>query len=71
MIQADDFWQTRRVAITGATGFVGHHLALLLVSHGARVTALVRRSSDCRRLVAAGVQCLDYELDQTERMARM
>ena len=31
------FWTGRRVALTGATGFVGLHMARLLVAAGARV----------------------------------
>lgn len=38
-----DFWQGRRVAVTGSTGFVGHHLVQLLARRGAQVQALVRR----------------------------
>jgi nucleoside-diphosphate-sugar epimerase len=34
--------------ITGATGFIGSHLAQLLVSQGWKVRALVRRTSDLR-----------------------
>jgi dihydroflavonol-4-reductase len=47
----------RPVAVTGATGFVGHHLAKLLVSLGARVTALTRNGSKIDRLVEIGVEC--------------
>src|SRR5262249_19079955 len=56
------FWSGRKVAITGATGFVGHHLAMQLVELGARVTALVRASSVRFRLEAAGVHCEEADL---------
>lgn len=36
------FWRDRRVAVTGATGFLGSHLVELLVDLGADVTVLVR-----------------------------
>lgn len=36
------FWRNRPVLITGATGFVGSHLAERLVAEGARVRVLVR-----------------------------
>lgn len=39
---AREFWQYRRVAVTGATGFVGSHLTALLADAGADVVALVR-----------------------------
>jgi dihydroflavonol-4-reductase len=47
----------RPVAVTGATGFVGYHLVALLVSFGARVTALTRIGSKIDRLVEIGVAC--------------
>jgi nucleoside-diphosphate-sugar epimerase len=37
-----DFWDGRRVAVTGATGFVGNHLTSALAALGARVVVLVR-----------------------------
>lgn len=36
------FWQQRPVLVTGATGFVGSHLAARLVDEGAQVRVLVR-----------------------------
>src|SRR6201996_1591734 len=46
-----DFWGGRRVAVTGATGFLGNHLTSALAALGARVVVLVRDtvpSSDIR-----------------------
>jgi CDP-glucose 4,6-dehydratase len=37
-----DFWDGRRVAVTGATGFLGTHLTSALAALGARVVVLVR-----------------------------
>jgi GDP-L-fucose synthase len=36
-----DYWRGRKVLVTGAFGFIGSHIAELLVSRGARVTATV------------------------------
>lgn len=38
-------WRDRTVLVTGADGFVGSHLVDELLHHGARVLAVVRRSS--------------------------
>lgn len=64
------FWSGRRVALTGASGFVGHHAALLLTEAGAKVTALLRPTSKRDRLLAAGVVCLSAPLDDVEAFAR-
>lgn len=50
-------WAGRRVAVTGATGFVGSHAAAELVRRGAEVVAVHRAGSDVARLLAAGVRC--------------
>ena len=39
-----------KVFVTGATGFVGHHVAKALVSDGARLRLLVRKSSNLANL---------------------
>jgi len=39
-----------RVLVTGATGFIGHHLVHALLEKGDRVGCLVRPTSDTRRL---------------------
>jgi dihydroflavonol-4-reductase len=63
-------WTGRTVAITGATGFVGHHAALELHRQGAKVVALVRPSSDVQRLRAAGITCRIAPLDDQTGLAR-
>jgi dihydroflavonol-4-reductase len=60
---ASRFWAGRRVAVTGATGFVGHGLASQLRHAGARVVALVRATSDTRLLRGLGVTCSEVTLD--------
>jgi dihydroflavonol-4-reductase len=35
-----DFWQGKRVCVTGGTGFLGYHIVRLLLDQGARVTVL-------------------------------
>jgi dihydroflavonol-4-reductase len=62
------FWKGRAVAVTGATGFIGHHLALLLQEAGAEVTALVRGSSKCQRLAAAGIVCRVAPLEDLDAL---
>jgi dihydroflavonol-4-reductase len=68
-IEQSGFWRGRCVAVTGATGFVGQHLALLLRRLGANVTALVRSSSPAASLKAAGVACVVAALDSPESLA--
>lgn len=41
-----DYWNNRKVLITGISGFVGSHLAGFLINRGARVYGIVRRHSD-------------------------
>jgi dihydroflavonol-4-reductase len=63
-------WSGRAVAITGATGFVGHHVAMLLTRCGAQLTAVVRSRSRRGRLLAAGVRCLEAPLKDPAALAR-
>lgn len=44
--------------VTGATGFLGSHLARVLAERGDRVRALVRKTSDRRRL--AGIDAIEW-----------
>lgn len=44
-----------KVLVTGASGFVGHHLSQALVAQGNDVTCLVRKSSNVERLKPLGV----------------
>ncbi len=48
--------------LTGATGFVGSHVARTLASHGERVRALVRPSANRKALQALGIECVMGDL---------
>jgi len=39
-----------KVLVTGATGFVGHHVALALAAQGADLRMLVRKTSNLANL---------------------
>ena len=51
------------ILLTGATGFVGGHVADRLVARGDRVTALVRSPARAKRLADAGVILVQGDLD--------
>ena len=59
------------VAITGATGFVGRHVAALLLRRGHRVRALVRDLSRARFLTAQGADPVPGALDDDAALARL
>jgi NAD dependent epimerase/dehydratase len=44
--QLTQFYQGKKVLVTGAAGFIGSHVVEMLVHHGARVTALAHYNSD-------------------------
>ena len=59
-----------RLAITGATGFVGSHLATLLRSLNHDVRALVRPTSHTDHLQSLGVPCRVTSLDDPASLTR-
>jgi nucleoside-diphosphate-sugar epimerase len=59
-----------KVLVTGATGFVGSHLAEVLRSKGDEVTALVRSPSKASALDALGVRLIPGDLDDPGSLAR-
>jgi len=61
---------SRTALITGATGFVGGHLAELLSREGWRIRALVRGTSDTSRLRALGAELVTGSLDDADAIAR-
>lgn len=58
----------QRALITGATGFVGSHLAERLVSEGWQVRAMVRAGSDTSRLTALGAELRRGDLGDVEAL---
>jgi nucleoside-diphosphate-sugar epimerase len=60
----------RRVLITGATGFVGGHLAERLTAEGWEVRALVRPTSDTARLRRLGADLRTGSLGDREAVER-
>jgi dihydroflavonol-4-reductase len=67
---APGFWSGRPVAVTGATGFLGHHVATQLAERGARVVALVRPTSRRRHLTHPFIRCAEFDLDDPASIAR-
>src|SRR5262245_10426364 len=63
------FWCNRPVAMTGATGFVGAHVARLLRSQSAVVRAVVRPTSKTDQLTDIGVHCTHATLDDRDSLA--
>jgi oxidoreductase len=56
--------------ITGATGFIGGHLAARLAGAGRRVRCLVRPTSDTAHLERLGVELVDGDLTDAGSLAR-
>jgi len=56
--------------VSGATGFLGGHLAAALVARGYRVRALARTTSDVRGLVALGVEIVHGDLGDPASLRR-
>jgi dihydroflavonol-4-reductase len=54
--------------ITGATGFIGAHLALALIRDGHQVRALVRPRSDRRNIAGAPIELVEGDLDDRSRL---
>jgi nucleoside-diphosphate-sugar epimerase len=59
-----------KALVTGATGFVGSHLAEVLRSRGDEVTALVRSPSKAAALGPLGVRVVPGDLDDPDSLAR-
>ena len=55
-----------KVLVTGATGFVGNHLAHTLAAAGHSVRALVRPSKRARRLADAGIEVFEGQLTSAD-----
>jgi nucleoside-diphosphate-sugar epimerase len=61
-----------KVLLTGATGFIGSHMARLLVADGRQVHAVVRPGGDLWRIndLAASVEVLPCDLSNTAELER-
>ncbi len=57
-----------KVLLTGATGFIGSHVARELVRRGARVRALVRPTSNPQNLRGIDLETIDGDLRQPETL---
>lgn len=60
-----------RVLITGATGFIGSHLARRLAAEGAQVAVLARATSDLRALGNAAVQVHRADIGERQAVQRV
>lgn len=72
--QTGDFWVTKRVLVTGATGFVGSYITRRLLHRGAYVVALVRdvdyRSEFYRSGIHRQVAAVHGELENLSAILR-
>jgi len=59
---------SKRVLITGATGFVGYHLIEKALQAGLQVYAAVRKSSDRAHLSAFDIQYVDLNYNSVEEL---
>jgi nucleoside-diphosphate-sugar epimerase len=59
-----------RALVTGATGFVGSHLAAALRQRGDEVTALARSAAKAEALVRQGIHVVPGDLHDTAGLAR-
>ena len=57
-----------KVFLTGATGFVGHHIARALAAEGAQLRLLVRKSSNLANLEAIPGETYTGDLAQPESL---
>jgi len=59
-----------RIAVTGATGFLGRYLVDALLAHGARVIGVVRNPGRVPELLALGIEMRQADLAAPEALAR-
>ena len=62
---------SRTIALTGATGFIGTTLTKHLINTGWKVQALVRPTSDRKRLNGISVQWIEGDLGDVECLRRL
>ncbi len=61
----------RRVLVTGASGFLGAHVARALAGAGASVRAAVRKESDAGDLAGAGVSLAPFDLSNEASVSEL
>lgn len=61
---------SRKILVTGASGFIGGHVCEALVKAGVRVRAMARRSSDVSQLDGVDVELCRADLGDPEALAR-
>lgn len=59
----------KRIAVTGATGFLGRYIVDVLLARGAHVVGVVRNPAKVPELVAKGVELRQADLSQRDRLA--
>lgn len=60
-----------KIALTGATGFIGSHILTELVEHGHQVTALVRDTAQADKVAARGATPAVVDLYDTPAVVRL
>ncbi len=58
------------ILVTGATGFVGSHVARLLAARGDRIRVLIRRTSQFKALEGVRVEPVEGDLRDAVSLAR-
>jgi nucleoside-diphosphate-sugar epimerase len=59
-----------RVLVTGASGFIGHHLVAALTETGAEIVCLVRPTSDISRLESLGVSFIEGDVTHKDSLVQ-
>src|SRR4030095_10907000 len=59
----------KRIAVTGATGFLGRYIVDVLLGRGTHVVGVVRNPSRVPELAAKGVELRKADLAEPDRLA--
>jgi uncharacterized protein YbjT (DUF2867 family) len=60
-----------KIALTGATGFIGSHILTELLLHGHEVTALVREDTDAVSVAASGAAAAIVDMYDRSAVAKL
>jgi nucleoside-diphosphate-sugar epimerase len=72
IVRANQDWrQAMKIALTGATGFIGSHILTELQSHGHEVTALVRDDAQGATVIANGATPVIVDLYDRPAVAKL